>query len=98
MFLTRKKVATKINSFLNGDISREDIGWWALDRLVEANQFLEPGYETLLTDVLEALQLFHDSEPIMEQFYPEPEVLLYYLGCLKGEEMYQRKRVPHWKV
>lgn len=98
MFLTRKKVAGKINSFLKGDIIQEDIGWWAFDQLVEANQFLEPGYQTLLTDVLEALQLFHDTEPIMEHFYPQQDELLYYLGCLKGEEMYQRKRVPHWKV
>lgn len=98
MFLTRKAVAAKIESFLKGSISQEDIGWWAFDRLVEADRFPEPGYETLLTDVLEALQLFHDTEPAMKQFYLEQDDLLYYLRCLNGEELYQRKRVPHWKV
>lgn len=98
MLLTREMVAAKINDLLAGKTDREDIGWWAFDLLVEPGLELEIGYQNLLQDVLEALQLFHDTEPVMSRFYPEPDDLLYYLRCLRGEEMYRRKRVPHWKV
>ncbi len=98
MLLNRETVIAKINEFLTGKIDREEIGWWAFDLLVEAGLEFEPGSETLLRDVLEALQLFHDDDPMMMQFYPERDDLIYYLRCLRREEMYRRKLVPHWKV
>ncbi len=98
MLLMRELVVEKINDFLAGRLEQEEIGWWAFDLMVESSLEFEPGYHTLLSDVLEALRLFHDTEPIMQQFYLEGDELLYYLRCLKGEELYRRNMVPHWKV
>lgn len=98
MLLTRETAAAKIEDFLAGKTDREEFGWWAFDLLVDSGLEPEPGYATLLMDALEAIQLFHDADPLMNQFYPEREELLYYLRCLRGEELYRRNLAPHWKV
>ncbi len=95
--LARNDLIEKIEAFLARTISSEELGWWAFDLLVDATDF-EPGYDRLIRDALQALQYFHDDEPMMQSFYPETGDLIYYIKCLKGEELYNPKRVPHWKV
>ncbi|ADG81916.1 hypothetical protein [Thermincola potens] len=96
--LTRTEVIDRIEKYLARKISAADIGWWAFDIFVEANIEYEPGHERILKDVIQALQHFHDDDPLMRQFYPEEEDLIYYLRCLKGEEMYNPQKIPHWNV
>ncbi|PKM81066.1 MAG: hypothetical protein CVU89_11020 [Firmicutes bacterium HGW-Firmicutes-14] len=98
MKVDRQTVIEQVEKMLAGDIPREDVGWWAYDFLLEKEAEYEPGYEKLLQDVLQSLHYFHDTEPLMRQFYPDPEEILYYLRCLKGEELYRRNRVIHWRV
>ncbi len=96
--ITRKTVIQQIEKMLTGQLSKEEIGWWAYDLLMEEGLEYEPGFEKLLDDVLRSLHYFQDTDPIMQQFYPETEEILYYLKCLKGEEIYQRSKVIHWRV
>lgn len=98
MELSRKLVIEILENMLTGIISQEDVGWWAYDFLMEVDLDFEPGFEKLLRDILKSLHYFHDTEPMVRQFYPDTEEILYYLRCLKGEEMYQRSRVVHWRV
>ncbi len=98
MKVNREAVIEQIEKMLTGRISNEDIGWWAYDLLMEEHLEYEPGYGKLLEDVLQSFYYFHDPEPIMRQFYPQNEEILYYLKCLKGEEVYQRTKVVHWQV
>ncbi len=98
MKVTRESVAEQLEKLFAGEVSREDTGWWAYDLLMEEGLEYEPGYERLLEDVLRSLHYFHDTEPLMAQFYPETDELLYYLKCLRGEQFYQRNRVVHWRV
>lgn len=98
MKVDRQAVAEQIEKMLAGEISREDVGWWAFDILVEDNLEFEPGWETLLEDVIRALHYFHDTEPLMQQFCPDHEEILYFLDCLRGKEVYRRSRVVHWRV
>jgi hypothetical protein len=94
----RQMIIEQIEKMLSGQVSREETGWWAYDIIIEGNLSYEPGHQKILEDVLKSLHYFHDTEPLMQAFYPETEEILYYLVCLKGEEMYQRSRVVHWKV
>lgn len=96
--IKRLEVVEKIQSFFAGRLSSEELGWWAFDLLIISDLEFEPGYERLIKDVLHALQYFHDTEPLMQQFYPDKEDLIYYLKCLQGEELYNPKRVIRWKV
>ncbi len=97
MEVSRQDVIDRMEKMLAGRTTREDTGWWALDLLLEELEY-EPGYKTLLEDVLRSLQYFHDTEPLMQRFYPDTEEMLYFLKCLKGEEAYHRSRVIHWRV
>lgn len=98
MEINRQMVIEQIEKMLAGTVSREDTGWWAFDLLMADNLLFEPGYQKLLEDVIKALYHFHDIEPLMCRFYPETEEILYFLRCLKGEEVYHRSRVVHWRV
>lgn len=98
MEINRAKLIECIEKIINGEMSSEEVGWWAYDMLLEEGLKYEPGFEQLLGDVLRSLHYFHDVEPLMRQFYPDNIEILYYLSCLKGEQMYQRSRVVHWKV
>ncbi len=98
MKITRQVLIRQIEKMLTGRLSQEDIGWWAYDILTAEGLEYEPGFHRLLEDALYSLQYFHDTDPLMKQFYPETEEILYYLKCLKGEEVYQRSRVVHWRV
>lgn len=98
MEVKRQEVIAHIEQMMTGHVSHEDVGWWAYDLLMEKDLNFEPGYEKILEDVLWALHYFHDPEPLMRQFYPQTEEILYFLRCLKGEEIYQRSRVVHWRV
>lgn len=98
MEINRQDVIDQIEKMLSGAVSREETGWWAYDLLMEEKLQWEKGYEKLLEDVLKSLYYFHDTEPMMQQFYPETDEIVYYLQCLKGEEIYNRSRVIHWRV
>lgn len=98
MELSRKLVIEIIEKMLTGILSQEDVGWWAYDLMMDEELNFELGYEKLLGDVIKSLHYFHDTEPLVRQFYPETDEIMYYLVCLKGEEMYQRFRVIHWRV
>lgn len=98
MEINRQVVREQIEKMLAGCVSKEDIGWWAYEFLMEEKLQYEPGHEKLLEDVLRSLHYFHDIEPVMQQFYPATEEILYYLECLQGEVPYERSRVVHWRV
>lgn len=98
MNVNRQMVAMKIEKLLAHQISREEVGWWAYDIIMEQNINYEAGYETLLEDILWSLHYFHDNEVFMKQFYADIEDLVYYLKCLNGEEVYQRSKVVHWRI
>lgn len=99
MKVNRPEVIAQIEKMMTGGISREDLGWWAFDCLMEGTPEYEPGYEILLQDTLQSLQYFHDSaDPLMRQFCPTSEEIQYYLKCLQGEEPYRRNMVLHWRV
>lgn len=98
MEVNRQLIIEQLEKLLAGQLSREDVGWWAYDLLLEGEVIFEPGFARLLEDVLRSLHYFHDDEPMMQQFYPDVADLMYYLKCLKGEEPYQRSRIIHWKV
>lgn len=98
MVVARQVIIEQIESMLAGLISREDLGWWAYDLLLEDSLVYEPLYEKLSQDVLRSIYYFHDTETFMQQFYPDLDEIVYYLKCLKGEEYYQRFRVVHWRV
>lgn len=98
MEINRLLLIGQIQKMVDGEISREEIGWWAYDLMLEEELNYEPGYEKLLGDVLRSLHYFYDDEPLMQQFHPDSTEILYYLSCLKGEQIYQRSRVIHWKV
>ncbi len=98
MKVSRQAVIEQLENMLLGRTSREDTGWWAYDLLLEKDLEYEPGYGKLLADALKSLSYFHDPEPIMHQFYPQTEEILYYLKCLKGDEIYDSSRVIHWRV
>lgn len=87
----------QIEKMLSGQTSREDTGWWAYDVLLEKPAY-ERGFEKLLEDIVWALHYLHDPEPMMQQFYPDAGEVMYYLKCLKSEEVYQRSKVVHWRV
>lgn len=98
MEVNRQLLITQMEKYVSGQISREDIGWWAFELLLEEKLNYEPGFERILEDALKSLHYFHDDEPMMQQFYPDISEIVYYLNCLKGREFYQRSRVVHWKV
>lgn len=98
MNINRQMLIEQIEKYISGQISREDVGWWAYDLLLEEKLNYEPGFERLLEDTVRSLHYFHDDEPIIQQFHPDTSEILYYLDCLRGREFYQRSRVVHWKV
>lgn len=98
MDVNRRMLIEQIEKLIAGQISREDIGWWAYDLLLGEKLNYEPGFERLLEDTLRSLHYFHEDEPMMQQFYPDTSEILYYLECLKGREFYLRSKVVHWKV
>ncbi len=98
MEIDRSLLLEQIKKLVSGEVSSEDVGWWAYDLLLEKELKYEPCYEQLLGDVLRSLHYFHDTEPLMQQFYPDKTEIDYYISCLKGEQIYQRSRVIHWKV
>lgn len=95
--VNRGMLIDQIEKMLSGQVSREDVGWWAYDLLLEKPVY-ERGFEKLLEDVVWALHYFHDTEPMMQQFYPEIEDITYFLKCLKSEELYNRSKVLNWRV
>lgn len=97
MNVNREMLIDQIEKMLAGQVSREDTGWWAFDLLLEKPAY-EAGFEKLLDDVLWALHYFHDTGPMMQQFYPDPEDIIYFLKCLKLEVPYRRNEVLHWRV
>lgn len=97
MEVNRGMLIDQIEKMLSGQIFREDTGWWAFDLLLEKPAY-EKGFEKLLEDVLWALHYFHDTEPMMQRFYPDSEEIIYFLRCLRMEAPYQRNEVSHWRV
>lgn len=96
--LDRQKAAEQIEKLLAQQITYQEIGWWAYDYLIDGPLMMEPGFEKLLEDFLWSFYYFHDEEPYMKQFCPDMDEILYYLKCLKGEEIYQRIKYIHWRV
>lgn len=80
--ITKKMLIEKIDTYLQGKLTKREISQWAIQSLQKECFSTE---EMLIEDTLTTLSLFHDED---ERFDTAKEDLIFYRDCLLGKKSY----------
>ncbi|MEW6686354.1 MAG: hypothetical protein AB1393_09155 [Candidatus Edwardsbacteria bacterium] len=85
MKISKQEVIQKINAYLEGLLSKEEVSTWAISVLTKQVFNVD---EMLLEDAITALAGLHDED---ERWDTAEEDLLFFKQCLEGKRPYLTK-------